>query len=127
MRVKCSGRIGCRVNPEMAAAFNRMAGKWWSELHRAAKVRADRETGRKGKLLARVWEKQKRGLAHLHGVVSVAEQAGVKWAEAHIGALRELAPRHAKLSQARSVFANAPQVIAARPDAVPRCQGGTAR
>jgi hypothetical protein len=78
----------------MAAAFNAKAGGWWSELHRAAKVRADRATGHKGKLLARVWEKQKRGLAHLHGVVSVGEPVGVTWAEAYIGALRELAPRY---------------------------------
>jgi hypothetical protein len=57
----CSGKRGCRVNPEVAKAFNAHAGKWWSELHRAAKVRADRATGFKGKIAARVWEKQKRG------------------------------------------------------------------
>ena len=45
---RCSGARGCRVNPEMAAAFNRHAGKWWSELHRAAKVRADRCDGLQG-------------------------------------------------------------------------------
>jgi hypothetical protein len=92
--VKCSGGIGCRVDPEVAAAFHGKAGGWWSELHRAAKTRADRATGRKGKLLARVWEKQKRGLAHLHGVVSVAEPGDVAWAKEYIGALRELAPRY---------------------------------
>ena len=59
---RCSGSLGCRVDPEIARAFNLRAGKWWSELHRAAKVRADRATGHKGKVLARVWEKQKRGL-----------------------------------------------------------------
>jgi len=45
---RCSGVLGCRVNPEAAEAFNRNVGKWWSELHRAAKLRADRETGFKG-------------------------------------------------------------------------------
>src|SRR5262245_37865126 len=35
---RCSGSRGCRVNPEMAIAFNRRAGKWCGELHRAAKV-----------------------------------------------------------------------------------------
>jgi hypothetical protein len=64
---RCSGRLGCRVDPELARAFNLHAGHWWSQLHRAAKVRADRSTGTKGKLLARIWEKQKRGLAHVHG------------------------------------------------------------
>jgi hypothetical protein len=71
-----------------------MAGKWWSELHRAAKTRADRECGFKGKLAARVWEKQKRGLAHLHGVISVESPAHVRWARAYVTSLRELAPRY---------------------------------
>ena len=47
-----------------------------------------------GKLACRVWEKQKRGLAHLHGVISVESPAHVRWAEAYITALRELAPRY---------------------------------
>jgi hypothetical protein len=64
--VRCSGRIGCRVNGGVAAKFNSTAGKWWRELNRVAKLRADRSTGYRGKLIARVWEKQKRGLAHVH-------------------------------------------------------------
>lgn len=91
---RCSGGRGCRVDPEMAEAFNQNAGKWWSELHRAAKARADRATSMKGKLAARVWEKQKRGLAHLHGVISVESSAHIRWAEAYITALREMAPRY---------------------------------
>ena len=86
--------MGCRVAPEPAEAFNRHAGKWWSDLNRAAKVRADRATGFKGKLAPRVWEKQKRALAHLHGVISVESPAHVEWAEMYIMALRELAPRY---------------------------------
>lgn len=91
---KCSGAIGCRVAPEAAKAFNGVAGTWWSELHRAAKTRADRATGFKGQLECRVWEKQKRGLAHLHGVISVGSPAHLRWAEAYVTALRELAPRY---------------------------------
>jgi hypothetical protein len=91
---RCSGRLGCRVDPEVAEAFNRRAGKRWSELHRAAKVRADRATGFKGKLACRVWERQKRGLAHLHGVVSVATPEQRRWAEGYIIALREMAPSY---------------------------------
>src|SRR3954451_24156281 len=91
---RCSGRIGCRVDPALAEAFNRRAGSWWSELHRAAKVRADRATGFKGKLAARVWEKQKRGMAHLHGVISVESPAHRRWAEAYVTALREMAPSY---------------------------------
>jgi hypothetical protein len=37
---RCSGTIGCRVDPAIAATFNRRAGAWWSELHRDAKTRA---------------------------------------------------------------------------------------
>jgi hypothetical protein len=91
---RCSGALGCRVDPVVAEAFNRNASRWWSELHRAAKVRADRSTGFKGKIATRVWEKQKRGLAHLHGVVSVESPAHRAWAETYITALTEMAPRY---------------------------------
>lgn len=57
-------------------------------------MRADRATGYKGKLLARVWEKQKRGLAHVHGVIAVGTPAERAWAEAYVTALREMAPRY---------------------------------
>lgn len=89
---RCTGAIGCRVDPVLAQAFNRAAGAWWSELHRVAKMRADRATGIKGKLLTRVWEKQKRGLAHLHGVLDVSSPDKRAWAQAYVTALRELAP-----------------------------------
>ena len=39
-----------------------------------------------------MWEKQKRGLAHLHGVLSVSTPAELRWAEAYVNALAELAP-----------------------------------
>jgi hypothetical protein len=87
----CSGPKGCRVEPEAAAAFNRNAGRWWSELHRAAKTRADRATAHRGKLLVRVWEKQARGLAHVHGVIRVRTAGEVRWAEAYVTALCDLA------------------------------------
>jgi hypothetical protein len=92
--VPCSGRIGCRVDAETAAAFNRRAGTLWRDLNRVAKLRADRSTGHRGKLAVRVWEKQKRGLAHLHGVISVGTPAEVGWARAYVEALTELAPTY---------------------------------
>jgi len=91
---RCSGAMGCQVDPELARAFNLKVGKWWSQLHRAAKVRADRATGHKGKLLARVWEKQRRGLAHVHGVIAVGTPAERAWAKAYVTALREISPRY---------------------------------
>jgi hypothetical protein len=57
-------------------------------------VRADRATGHKGKLLARVWEKQKRGLAHVHGVIAVGTPAERAWAKAYVGAVKDMAPRY---------------------------------
>ena len=90
--VPCSGRIGCHVYADSARSFNQKVSPWWSELHRAAKLRADRATGFKGTIAARVWEKQKRGLAHMHGVLSVSTPAELRWAEAYVTALVELAP-----------------------------------
>jgi len=90
---RCSGTRGCQVNPDMTRAFNEKAGGWWSELHRAAKVRADRATGQRGKVLARVWEKQRRGLAHVHGVIAVSTPSERAWAKAYVTALRDMAPR----------------------------------
>jgi hypothetical protein len=92
--VKCSGRVGCQVNPRVARVFNEDAGTNWSRLHRAASKRAKDETGVRGRIRARVWEKQKRGLAHLHGVLSVGKPGELRWAEAYVEALRELAPRY---------------------------------
>ena len=71
-------------------------GEWWSELHRVAKQRADRTTGvQRQSSHARVWEKQKRGLAHLHGGISVESPAHVRWAEAgRHGGAGQLAPRY---------------------------------
>jgi hypothetical protein len=89
---RCSGTLGCQVDPKMARAFNEKAGGWWSELHRAAKMRADRASGHKGKVLARVWEKQRRGLAHVHGVIAVSTPAERAWAKSYVTALREMAP-----------------------------------
>jgi hypothetical protein len=90
--VKCSGNIGCRVDASAAHAFNSRVSPWWSELHRVAKLRADRATGFKGTIAARVWEKQKRGLAHMHGVLSVSTPDELRWAEAYVTALADLAP-----------------------------------
>ncbi len=92
--MKCSGRIGCQVNPLVCRLFNEDAGPNWTRLNRAASKRAKDRTGFRGRVRARVWEKQKRGLAHLHGVVSVATPDELGWAKAYVEALTELAPRY---------------------------------
>lgn len=48
--------------------------------------------GSQGKILARVWEKQKRGLAHVHGVLAAGSPDELAWAREYVTALRELAP-----------------------------------
>jgi hypothetical protein len=48
----------------------------------------------KGKLLARVWEKQQRGVLHLHGVLAVGTPTELAWAKAYVTALAELSPRY---------------------------------
>jgi hypothetical protein len=39
-----------------------------------------------------VWEKQKRGLAHVHGVLAAGSPSDLAWAREYVTALRELAP-----------------------------------
>jgi hypothetical protein len=41
-----------------------------------------------------VWEKQKRGLAHVHGVLAVGTPAEREWAQAYVEALAQLANRY---------------------------------
>ena len=59
---------------------------------RVAKLRADRQTGRKGGVLAHARELQKRGVWHLH--IALAMQTAVEraWAVAYVNALHELGP-----------------------------------
>ena len=90
---RCSGRIGCQVAPEMASAFNGSAGKWWSELHRAAKARADRATGFKGKSLRASGRSRSAG-SHTFMVLGVSYLDELAWAQAYVTALRQMAPRY---------------------------------
>ncbi|HVN62309.1 MAG TPA: hypothetical protein VMT59_13685 [Gaiellaceae bacterium] len=41
-----------------------------------------------------MWEKQKRGLAHVHGVIAVGSPIERAWGETYVTALREMAPRY---------------------------------
>jgi len=62
---KCSGRIGCLVNPDFAAAWNVAAPGHWSKCHRAAIMAVLRDGGR-SPVLAYVWQLHQRGVWHLH-------------------------------------------------------------
>ena len=81
-------------DPCAAEAWNAAHWKLWTQLNRVAKLRADRETGRKGGVLAHARELQKRGVWHLH--IALAMQTAVErhWAVAYVDALHELGPRY---------------------------------
>lgn len=81
-------------DPDAAQAWNEAHWKLWTKLNRAAKLRADRQTGRKGGILAHARELQKRGVWHLH--IALAMQTAVErlWATAYVNALHELGPRY---------------------------------
>jgi len=93
--VPCSGKLGCRVLEEAARAWNRSAEKRWAALHRAAAERARRRTGRRGDIVyVKGWERQKRGVDHLHLVAPYHTPGQRRLVEAYVRALKELAPKY---------------------------------
>ena len=95
--VRCSGKIGCRVVPAAAELWNAESRRWWRELNRRAKLRADRAVkrlghGYKGGLLMYEWELQKRGVWHLHLVLGMETPVERAWAFEYVAAMRELGP-----------------------------------
>ena len=53
----------------VADAWNGQAPAWWSSLHHDASQAVLRSVGLRPVLLARVWEKQQRGVLHVHTVL----------------------------------------------------------
>lgn len=93
--VACSGKLGCRVVERAARCWNRSAEKRWAQLHRAAAERARRRTGRRGWLIAaKSWERQQRGVDHLHIVAPYGSPRERRLVEAYVRALKELAPKY---------------------------------
>jgi len=92
--VPCSGKLGCRTVEQAARVWNRSAERRWAQLHRAAAERARRRTGRRGLIVAaKAWERQQRGVDHLHLVVPY-RFADRRLIEAYVAALKELAPKY---------------------------------
>lgn len=83
-----------QVRPDAADAWNLRHWAEWSRLHRAAKARADRKLGFRGKLVGYSRELQGRGVWHLH--IALGMQTGHEraWAIEYGRALRELSPRY---------------------------------
>lgn len=70
---RCSGDLGCTVRRNAAKEWNRTASARWSALHRRASVATGRLYG-PGALwmLCRVFERQARGVLHVHPVFAYA-------------------------------------------------------
>jgi hypothetical protein len=85
---KCSGRIGCRVNPAQARRFNEQSMRAWSQLWAAVRSAIYREHGPGAlKLLAYAPEAQARGVIHFHAVLGA--KTAVEYA-AMVAAARHL-------------------------------------
>lgn len=71
---RCSGDRGCRVQRDAASAWNKTAPVRWRALHRRASIATTRVYGSGDGLwmLSRVWEKQARGVLHVHPVFACA-------------------------------------------------------
>lgn len=91
---RCSGELGCRVNPDLAKAWNDTASEQWSRLNRTAYQRVQRELGLKPWVLARVFEMQHRGVLHVHPVLAYGTYAERRAADRYLDLVDELAPHY---------------------------------
>jgi len=79
-----SGRLGCRVDPDVAAAWNKRAPGNWSALHRESRIVAGEKTGSTPRVLARTFEFQSRGLLHVHVVLAYTSVADRRGCDAYV-------------------------------------------
>ena len=91
---ECSGNLGCLVNAEQAIAFNLTASKRLATMHRLAAQAVQRRVCHRPVVLARVWERQRRGVVHAHLVLGCGTDTHRNAARAYLARLHELAPRH---------------------------------
>lgn len=91
---RCSGDLGCRVDPEAAKAWNETAPTRWSDLHRRAYQQVQRELGRAPWMLARVFEMQHRGVLHVHPVLAYGSFVERRAADRYLDLVNELAPHY---------------------------------
>ena len=89
-----SGPEGCRVLSQAAGFWNKQAPAWWRRLHDEAAIAAQRITGHRPRLLARVWEMQRRGALHVHPLVGYSTLAERVAADVYKLELAKRAARH---------------------------------
>lgn len=90
---RCSGTLGCRVDPEAAEVWNASAPDGWRRLHRRAYQRTKQRFPRFW-LPARVWELQKRGVLRVHAVVPLGSGMERAAAAFYVQELHALAARY---------------------------------
>lgn len=86
---RCSGRKGCRVREDVAARWNQGMVDNWPRLHKLAAGRARRRTGRGSLVAAKDWERQERGVLHLHLVVPYGTPRERARADTYVAAVKE--------------------------------------
>jgi hypothetical protein len=94
---RCSGTKGCVVVAGAAALWNEGSRRWWRELNRICKQRADRKIRRlgaagRGGVLMYEWELQKRGVWHLHVILGMETAVERAWATEYVKALADVGP-----------------------------------
>ncbi len=88
-----SGSLGCRVDPVAAREWNRSASDRWRRLHRRA-YQAVRRHGVRCTLLVRAFERQRRGVLHVHPVLGYATPAERHAAYLYAGYLEKFAAHY---------------------------------
>jgi hypothetical protein len=92
---RCSGKLGCRVDPFKAAAWNRTADARWSKLHRAVAGYVRRRCGNDSLvMLCRGLELQKRGVKHAHPVLLATTPRQRHAVEMYARRMSERAPHY---------------------------------
>lgn len=91
---RCYGPRGCRVDTDTAVSWSKTAPERWTHLRQAARIATRRKTGSAPMLLGRVWEPQKRGVPHLHVLVSCGDEDELEVADVFRAELARLAPEY---------------------------------
>lgn len=89
-----SGPAGCRVRSDAAEAFNDLAPKWWRRLHDEAAIATKRLVGVRPTLTVRVWERQRRGVLHVHPLLGYSTISERLAADVYKLELAKRAARH---------------------------------
>lgn len=83
---------GCMVDGDAAAAWNRSMPQRWTALHKHAQQRTLRKFGRRARTLTRVFQRQQRGVDHVHVVLADESEIDRIIATFYVQQVRDLGP-----------------------------------